>query len=175
MRHAKSDWNDLKLADKARPLNQRGRIAAPIMAQWIFENDLMPDIVLCSSAVRTQQTLELMVQYWFALPNVSSIIHQPEILIEDNLYLASESTILAVAKSAPNLESKQRLLVLGHNPGMENLASIMSQCVIEMPTGAIAVLDSNSQESVWPVDWSSSKLWNWRCLVKPREIDGNAI
>jgi hypothetical protein len=74
------------------------------------------------------------------------------------------------ASGIVDITSKHRVMMLGHNPGMEILASTISQCAIEMPTGAIGVLDSNSRDEGWPSDWTNSKMWKWRGLVKPREI-----
>ncbi len=175
MRHAKSDWNDGRLTDKERPLNQRGRASAPIMATWVVANQLLPDMIICSSAVRTQQTLELMMQNWISLRRTNSKIELPEIHIEESLYLAPDSLILSLASSVSNVGAKQCIMMLGHNPGMEVLASKMSECEIAMPTSAIAVLDSNSLEEAWPADWTSSKMWKWRGLVKPRDIGTETI
>ena len=175
MRHAKSDWNDASQTDKARPLNQRGRLSAPKMAKWIVDNDLLPNIVICSSAVRTQQTLELMMQHWNGSHLEKSPLEALQIIIEDRLYLASHALILSTASNAPDLQARQRILVLGHNPGIEILASHLSEHPIEMPTGAIAVLDSNSPEMEWPADWTISKMWKWRGLAKPREIADESI
>jgi len=175
MRHAKSDWNDSSLTDKARPLNRRGRASAPIMAKWVLENNLLPDIILCSSAIRTQQTLELMMQYWQSMLHASSGLVLPEFQLEDSLYLASPELILAVAFGAPKISAKQRVLVLGHNPGMEILASRLRECLTEMPTAAIAVLDSISPVNDWPTDWTASKMWKWRGIVNPREIGSESF
>lgn len=170
MRHAKSDWNDAGLTDKERPLNDRGRASAPIMANWVVANSLMPDIVVCSGAVRTQQTLELMLQVWTASSKANSAIALPEVIIEESLYLAPDGLILALASGLASIASKRSVMMLGHNPGMEVLASKMSQTAIEMPTAAIGVLESNSPDEGWPTDWANSRMWNWRGLVKPREI-----
>ena len=175
MRHAKSDWSDAVLTDLARPLNQRGRASAPIMAKWVVENSLMPSLVLCSSANRTQQTLELMMHYWTSMQHTISNLKMPEIQIDEGLYLASDSLILSIVSDTPAIGDKQRILILGHNPGMEILASKLSDIPIEMPTGAIALLDSNSAEDRWPDDWSSSQFWKWRGLVKPRVLGRETI
>ncbi|MFY8201813.1 MAG: SixA phosphatase family protein, partial [Pirellula staleyi] len=64
MRHAKSDWADASLSDKDRPLNARGRASATLMAQWMQSHQSVPDVVLCSTALRTRQTLELLTENW---------------------------------------------------------------------------------------------------------------
>ena len=170
MRHAKSDWHDSSLHDKDRPLNARGRATAPLMANWLSSNQLLPDLIVCSSAVRTRQTLELMLQQWtehFA-NDLSAVM--PETVIEDRLYLATDSTILSVVTGQPNLAGKQHILVLGHNPGMEVLASRLSEQHVEMPTAAIAIFDCIEPRETWPESWHETKMWKSRGLVKPKEL-----
>lgn len=176
MRHAKSDWKDSGLDDKERPLNSRGRSTAPIMAQWIVEHDLLPDIVLCSSAIRTQQTLDLMLQQWITMQMTNPTLVLPQVSIEDRLYLASDTLILSVAQnSATTCASGNGVMVLGHNPGLEVLASNLGGCEVAMPTGSIAILTSASPDGEWPDDWGNVKLWKWRVLVKPRELASETI
>ena len=175
MRHAKSDWKDVGLGDKERPLNSRGKATAPLMASWVFEHDYLPNLVVCSGAIRTQQTLELMMQQWSTIQTTSPILVLPQVIIEDRLYLATDSFILSVAKSeAARGESGACILMLGHNPGMEVLASKLSGCDVVMPTGAIAILVPASPEN-WPDDWQDAKMWKWRGLVKPRELGTETI
>ncbi len=181
MRHAKSDWKDSGLGDKERPLNSRGRSTAPIVAQWIVEHGHLPNIVLCSSAIRTKQTLELMLQHWAIMQETNPTLVLPQVSMEDSLYLASDSLIRSIAqKSATdgasgNGASGNGIMVLGHNPGIERLASNLGGCEIAMPTGAIAILTPSSPDGRWPEDWGDVKLWKWRGLVKPRELGTKTI
>ena len=174
MRHAKSDWNVPGLGDKDRPLNARGKSTAPTMASWLFEHGLLPDLILCSSAVRTLQTLMLMIEQWESLQFTNPTLFLPRTMIEDNLYLASDSAILSIAQNnakAIPIENHATLLVLG----MEILASNLSDTSIAMPTGAIAILASKAAGNDWPEDWRDPKLWNLRGLVKPRELGRETI
>ena len=59
LRHAKSSWIDPELSDFDRPLNERGRRAAPLMGNWIAKQNLQPEIVFCSLAARAQETFQL--------------------------------------------------------------------------------------------------------------------
>lgn len=111
MRHAKSDWADAGSDDMTRPLNDRGRKAAPLMAKFMVENKIDPDRVLCSAAVRTRETLENMIDFFSKRPKVT---------YQDSLYLASPATMLTSIKSVD--EDTNSLLVVGHNPGTEMLA-----------------------------------------------------
>jgi phosphohistidine phosphatase len=128
MRHAKSDWGDHSLSDHERPLNGRGRRDSPRMAQWLSEIDMVPDVVLSSSSVRTRETVALMVEQWSVEPVLS---------FSDNLYHSSAESILAVIRS--DACDARRLMVVAHNPGMAHLVSSLSNRLIEMPTAAIAI------------------------------------
>lgn len=136
MRHAKSDHSDGTLSDHDRPLNPRGRGDCPRMADWLTEQELQPDLVLSSSAVRTQQTVQLMVENW---PESVRIIY-----LED-LYLSGPETMLQCLKAHAG-ESKS-VMILCHNPGVSILASHLAGQSLAMPTAAIAVFDVAGPES----------------------------
>jgi phosphohistidine phosphatase len=175
MRHAKSDWANSELVDKDRPLNERGRSAAPIMANWLWTNRMVPAKILCSTAVRTRQTLDLMMSAWHLAVAQSVLDHAkaivaPEIDFMDELYLAPALNLLAFASKA---NTQGCLLILGHNPGMEEVASYLSGRHVEMPTAAIATLEPRGDD--WPLDWKETNDWNWRGLVKPRDLSNKAI
>jgi len=136
MRHAKSDWNQSGLSDKDRPLNARGNDAAPRMARWLLEQGILPDRVCCSSAVRTRETLEWMLGVFREAENAKRL----EKTYLDELYLAPSERILSVAHEVwSQFPDEQVLLMLGHNPGMEDLVSDLSGQPTSMPTAAIAI------------------------------------
>ncbi len=100
--------------DFARDLNKRGRKAAEAFAKWLRPRDFTPDLVLCSAALRTRQTLAL-IQDGFALA--------PELSIERRLYLAEADAILArLAELDAREPLPQAVMVVAHNPGLEDLA-----------------------------------------------------
>lgn len=138
LRHAKSDWADSSLEDKERPLNARGKKAACLLGQKLVENDLIPERILCSTARRTEQTLQGMMQ---ALSQIADRA-VPEVLYFDELYLATPETILRVAQGHHG--GKSSLMSIGHNPGIEILASLLSDQVIEMKTAQLVVLDKQA-------------------------------
>jgi len=110
LRHAKSSWDDPKLSDHARPLNVRGRQAAGAMARAMRELGLAPDLVLVSSARRTLQTLDAL-EPWDETPLIEPM---------DALYLAPAIEMLEVLRRVqPVVRS---LLLVGHNPGLHELA-----------------------------------------------------
>ncbi len=110
MRHAKSLWDDPKLSDHARPLNARGRASAVAMRRAMRDLGLVPDLVLVSSARRTLQTLEALGP-WDETPLIEPM---------DALYLASAHAMLDVLHHVT--ETVRSVLILGHNPGMHELA-----------------------------------------------------
>lgn len=130
MRHAKSDWADESLSDHDRPLNRRGQRDAPRMADWLQSTDSIPDLILCSSAQRTQQTVALMNQRW-ATP--------APVMVNNELYLASPETMFSNVRADGG--DATTLLVVAHNPGIAQLVSLLSDQPTEMPTAAIAVFD----------------------------------
>ncbi|MCC9604196.1 histidine phosphatase family protein [Stieleria sp. JC731] len=151
MRHAKSDHGDPTISDHQRPLNRRGRGDSPRMAQWLAAENLTPDIVLSSTSQRTRETLELM------LPLFET---EPEIRFCDSLYLSSPESILWTISTEHC--GKSRVLVLGHNPGMSMVSSVLSGKVIEMPTAAIAVLSPQRPRSQTP------PTQHWLDEINPR-------
>ena len=138
MRHAKSDWSDESQKDHDRPLNKRGRRDAPLMAGWLQSVGRVPALVLCSTATRTRETLDLMLEVWDQSPDV---IHC------ENLYLASADEILAEIRTYGT--SEPSIMALAHNPGTAYAASMMADQSVEMPTAAAAIFD------VWVDTWAS--------------------
>jgi phosphohistidine phosphatase len=114
LRHAKSSWDDPRLPDHARPLNARGRRGAAAMGDAMRELGLAPDIVLVSSARRTLQTLEAL----------APIDGPPLVEPMDALYLASWQGLLEVLRGVR--ETARSVLLIGHNPGLHELAMALA-------------------------------------------------
>ena len=115
MRHAKSDWHS-HMSDIDRPLNERGEQDAVRMGEYLSENNLAPDRMIISSARRTKQTAELMLQ------NIS--LPDSNIIIDRQLYLAGTETITEIIELYAN--EGERLMVLAHNPGMDYMVSYLA-------------------------------------------------
>ena len=113
LRHAKSSWDDPQLSDHARPLNPRGRKSASAMRRAMLDLGLAPDIVLVSSARRTLQTLEAL-EPWDEQPLIEPM---------DGLYLADAAQLLAVLRQVS--ETARFVLLIGHNPGLHDLAMLL--------------------------------------------------
>ncbi|MDD5370021.1 MAG: histidine phosphatase family protein [Anaerolineaceae bacterium] len=129
MRHAKSSWKEQDLKDRKRPLSKRGKRNAPQMGKLVHEKELIPQLILSSSAVRAKETTELFCQ---------ALGYQGEVRYLDELYMAEADEILAVL--APLPDDLERVMVIGHNPGLESLLPMLTKRVAALPTAAIAYL-----------------------------------
>jgi phosphohistidine phosphatase len=114
LRHAKSSWDDPALKDFDRPLNDRGREAAPVMGAEMRRQGLRPDHVLCSPSQRTRQTLDFLRQ---ALPALKALGPADE---PKALYHASPVILFRTLHALP--ETVRHCLLIGHNPGLHQLA-----------------------------------------------------
>jgi phosphohistidine phosphatase len=114
LRHAKSSWDDASMPDRDRPLNARGRRAVVVMRQAMRDLGLAPDLVLVSTARRTQETLEALEPFDDA----------PLIEAMDSLYLANPIQLLAALHGVA--ETVRSVLLIGHNPGLHDLAMTLA-------------------------------------------------
>lgn len=129
MRHAKSSWKDTELSDIDRPLNKRGKKDAPFMGAVLKEKELVPQLILSSTAVRARQTAELV---------TSACNFTGEIRYLDSFYLAEPAAYLRGLADVP--DELERVMVIGHNPGLEGLLQILSGRIEALPTSTIAFL-----------------------------------
>lgn len=133
LRHAKSGWDDPSLTDFERPLSPRGREAARAMGRALAALGLGWDRILASPAARVTETLDGLAESYGPLDPV----------YDGRIYLASLDTLLGLVRATP--DEAARLLIVGHNPGMERLALQLSrggplhdQIAEKYPTGALA-------------------------------------
>ena len=136
LRHAKSDWPDV--ADHERPLAKRGRRDAPVAGRWLGRSGYVPDAVVCSTARRAVQTWELAAAGLAdAVPGAAPPVHY-----ESRVYEATVLGLLMLVREFP--DERRTVLVVGHNPGLAELAVGMAAPPPEppsaFPTAAIAVL-----------------------------------
>lgn len=110
-RHAKSSWDEPGVPDHDRDLAPRGRKAAPKMGRLLAREELIPDLVLCSTATRARRTLELAAA---ELPRPVAVKQLA------SLYLAPPSLLLRILRRQP--DAVMRLMIVGHNPGLHHLA-----------------------------------------------------
>jgi len=129
MRHAKSSWKNPELSDIERPLNKRGKKDAPFMGTMLKEKELVPQLILSSTAVRARQTTELV---------AAACDFVGDILYLEPFYLAESAAYLSGLATLPN--DTELVMVVGHNPGLEGLLQILSGRIEALPTGTIAYL-----------------------------------
>jgi len=163
MRHAKSDWHSHS-ADIERPLNERGTQDAVRIGAYLNELGLVPDRMIISSARRTQQTAELLLQ------NMS--MPENNIIIDRQLYLADSETICDIIELYASKD--ERLLILAHNPGMDYLVSQLASSPPPLSdsgklltTCAVACFQLNSLAALNKP--GQGELTN---LFRPKEIAG---
>lgn len=134
-RHAKSAWDDPALADHDRPLNERGRRSALALGDWMASRGYEPEEVLCSSSKRTQET--------WAMVAGAPLEVRPLLRIEPGLYHAGPEKMLTILRTA----SHPTVMMLGHNPGISELAALLPARVPldpdfrRYPTAATLVVD----------------------------------
>ncbi len=114
LRHAKSSWKDLSLDDFDRPLNKRGQLNATQMGRFLVEKNVSPELVLCSTANRCKETLKRTISEGFT-PSQHVFL--------DQLYMASSSEIFEEINNTS--ETVSSLMIIGHNPGLENLIELL--------------------------------------------------
>lgn len=165
MRHAKSAWGDQDQKDIDRPLSTRGRKAAPAMGRWLKAEGYRPDVVLSSTARRARETLELM---------RPSLPERATVEFAAGLYMAAPREMLTEIGKVP--ASAETLMLLGHNPGLGNLAGLLAASGNEkalanlhakFPTAAIAVIGFDVAR--WSeLAASGGKLF---AFMRPRDLD----
>lgn len=165
-RHAKSDWNDARLRDFDRPLNQRGRKGAAVMGKHIRDHAVGWKRVLASPAVRVTQTIELAGE---------AAGETPPITWDRRIYLANSATLMEVLRDQE--DDPRSIILVGHNPGLEDLifdlvpdngSSPLRDIVEEkFPTAAYAVLELDI-DSWDQIEENCGRLVH---LVRPRDLD----
>ena len=156
LRHAKSSWNDPQLDDHERPLNERGRRDAPRMGELLREFGLRPDVVISSDAVRARLTAEAV---------AAAARYVGEIVLDPHLYLASPADILSLLRTVR--ENAETVMIIGHNPGLEELVEQLTDERHDLPTAALAhiVLEIDQWRDL-TLSTRGTLLGHWR----PKEL-----
>ena len=127
LRHAKSSWKDASMRDFDRPLKGRGRDAAKQIGKRLGEEKPHPELVVCSPAARTRETADIVLKH--ARLKV-------ELTFDKRIYEASLRDLLQVVADIP--DDKQTAMMIGHNPGFEELVAFLSGEHRRMPTCGLA-------------------------------------
>lgn len=116
MRHAKSDWSGPQISDFERPINKRGTRNAMRIGEWMNENNHIPQKIISSPALRAKETIELVTEQ-------ISKFNLEDLTYEDELYLAGFTQLIEFINTYK--DKVQSLMLVGHNPGIENLVNYL--------------------------------------------------
>jgi len=128
VRHAKSSWDHPGIPDRDRPLEERGERDAAKMGQRWSHRHVKPQLILSSPAVRALATAKVIAG--------SLDTKLKHIVVDDRLYDASADALIGVIEGLD--ERLERVMLIGHNPGLADLAHHFSSTISQMPTCALA-------------------------------------
>ena len=154
MRHGKAGWPDAAVDDHDRKLNKRGRLATAEMAERITQKYKVPDCIVSSTAKRAVETAKIFAE---------EVGYDGPIELRRRLYLAEPDAIFDVISELDS--SLKRILVVGHNPGLSELACHLSDSSIQMTTAAIFVAEAKIQKFS---SFESEKVKRFK-LLRPRK------
>ena len=163
LRHAKSAWNTPANTDFDRPLSTRGRRDCPRVAAWLADHDLVPDHVVASPAARAAETVERV---------TAELDLDAETILdfEPALYDASVLTLLAVLADVP--ARAKRVLVVAHNPGLDELVVHLAGRVPALSAGGKLMTTAAIASFALRADWSelTRGCGDLLRLVRPKEL-----
>ena len=154
LRHAKSSWNQPELNDHDRPLNKRGKKEAPKVGNCLKANNLVPVLILSSPARRAHETAQ-------AAAEESGFEGQLDQY--QDLYMSDTACYLDILQSLP--DTANRVLVVGHNPDLDELLTLLTDVNQHMTTAALAQIIlpiSSWQELNEATDGRLQNLWSPR-------------
>ena len=132
IRHAKSSWDDLRVPDHDRPLNERGERDAPFMATWLSGQTSAPDMVIISTAIRARDTADKFIKAFG--------MSEDHVVRTRDVYEASVDTLMDQIAWLPP-EDAERVMVVGHNPTMTMMLDhLTTERIDNMPTCSVAVI-----------------------------------
>jgi phosphohistidine phosphatase len=155
-RHGKSSWKDASLADHDRPLKKRGKRDAVNMGEVLVMNDLIPDSILCSTAKRAKDTVKYLLE---------SIPYDGEVTFARDLYHGYIDDFIELLKNGSH--EIECVMVVGHNPGLEEFLATLTEIEQWLPTAAIAQVRLDISQWQELDEYSQGELVN---LWRPREL-----
>ena len=161
LRHAKSDWETNALTDYDRPLASRGKQDAPRIGAWLRAQRLVPDHIVSSPAKRARQTAK----------RVAKVVGLPTESIDwdDNVYAASAGSLLGALSRCP--KKAQRVLLVGHNPGLEDLLRYLCGNRVPAPPDGKLLPTASLAQLEMPKDWGQLAPGCAKLLVLTRPAD----
>lgn len=129
LRHAKSSWDDVSRDDWERPLSPRGARDAPRVGTLLRERALIPDLIITSDAVRAHTTARAVAE---------AAGYRGAVVVEPSLYHAKPDEVLTVLNGVSG--TVRAVLIVGHNPGLEDLIAQLTGDPIDLPTASLVHL-----------------------------------
>lgn len=162
VRHAKSDWSGALTKDFDRPLSERGEKDAPLIAKWLDAQIVTPDLLISSPAQRAKQTANAIIE--------QLQIPQQNVSFDKRLYLASTETLLNVLAELNH--ELTTVMLIGHNPGLENLIIHLSHDPLPYKHDAKLLTTANIAQLRFKSTWKSIQPKDARLInfVRPREL-----
>jgi phosphohistidine phosphatase len=155
LRHAKSDWDDASLQDFDRPLAARGERDAPQIGKALRKRDPLPDFILSSPAARAKATAKALVK---------SAKVKVDIQYDEAIYGASSAELMKLVNSLP--DDSSCAMLIGHNPGFEDLLARLSGSHERMPTAALACLEFKANSWSEIGEYEGKLVW----LLTPKQL-----
>ena len=156
LRHAKSSWSDPQCSDHDRTLNKRGKRDAPRMAEWLCSQGILPHRILSSTATRARKTAESV---------YAATVESCDLLFDRRLYLSTPNQMLQLVQNTP--EAVRCLMLVGHNPGMEDLTAQLAGEWHRFPTATASVFELDIE--TW-AEASRQMHATLLALYRPKEI-----
>ncbi|MEK6302838.1 MAG: histidine phosphatase family protein [Acidobacteriota bacterium] len=155
LRHAKSSWDEPSLRDFDRPLAARGKRDAPRIGKALAERGPLPDLIVSSPAARTRATIK-------AVAAAARLQAEPQ--FEDSVYGASSGELIKLIRRLP--ADKGCAMVVGHNPGLEELVERLTRVSARMPTAALACIEFKAGRWEDVEDGEGKLAW----LLTPKDL-----
>ncbi|HWO00137.1 MAG TPA: histidine phosphatase family protein [Blastocatellia bacterium] len=156
LRHAKSSWDEPSLGDFDRPLAARGKRDAPRMGKALRNRGPLPDLIVSSPAARTRATIKAVAK---------SAQLQADVQFEQSVYGASSAELVRLIRRLP--DEKSSVMIVGHNPGLEDLVARLSGETERMPTAALACVQFQIDRWESVEDGEGKVAW----LLTPKQLD----
>lgn len=155
LRHAKSSWKDESLEDIDRPLNDRGIRATEVIGNYLRKQEIVPDLIISSPATRARQTIELVLK-------AARLKLNPR--FDERIYEASVHRLLEVVSQIE--ETANTAILVGHNPGFEELIESLTGEIKRFPTAALAGIELDVER------WSKARagIGSLKWLVSPKKL-----
>jgi len=150
VRHAKSSWDDASVADRERPLAGRGERDAPAMGKRLERRGVRPDLIVSSPALRARLTAELLAE--------QLEYKRKDIVIDDRLYARGPDALLEVIHAVD--DGIKRVMLVGHNPELTELAHRICRDIAHLPTCAVArfTFDARSWADIGEASLAGTEL-----------------